>query len=185
MYIATGNGYSKPPAIEACEAARLNETNPPIPDPCLVPDDHSESILAINIDSGNIAWAKHLGGYDTWTLVCQTSPVKKPNCLSAVGPDYDFGEAPFLLTIKGEEHGSWRDVVIAGQKSGIVHTLDRATGEIVWQTVSWNLRHKLPRHCLNLISGRLFPVPQFDLPCWDHDARSLNYSMQPLNARSI
>ncbi|CAM6097146.1 unnamed protein product [Calypogeia fissa] len=138
VYIATGNDYSTPPDVQACEQARMNETNPPVPDPCIHPDDHSESMLAIDIDTGNITWAKHLGGYDTWTLPCESSPIKVPNCPSIFGPDADFGEAPFLLTIK-EENGSscgWRDVVIAGQKSGIVHCLDRETGEIVWQTAA-------------------------------------------------
>ncbi|CAM6110870.1 unnamed protein product [Calypogeia fissa] len=95
VYIGTGNDYSAPPDVQACEEARMNETNPPVPDP--------SAQLPQNI----------------W-----------PGCR--------FGEAPFLLTIK-EENGSgwrWRDVVTAGQKSGIVHTLDRETGEIVWQTVA-------------------------------------------------
>ncbi|CAM6110866.1 unnamed protein product [Calypogeia fissa] len=137
VYIATGNDYSTPPDVQACEEARMNETHPTIPDPCLLPDDYSESILGIDIDTGNITWARHLGAYDTWTAVCQLNPVQLPNCPKIYGPDADFGEAPFLLTIK--ENGSgwrWRDVVTAGQKSGIVHTLDRETGEIVWQTVA-------------------------------------------------
>lgn len=139
VYIATGNDYSTPPAVTACELARANETNATIPDPCLLPDDHQESFVAINIDTGKIAWATHLGGYDTWTQVCLVSPVPPPNCPPILGPDYDFGEAPFLLTIKEDEGSScrWRDVVVAGQKSGVVHTLDRATGEIVWQTVQF------------------------------------------------
>ncbi|CAM6083560.1 unnamed protein product [Calypogeia fissa] len=138
VYIATGNTYSVPPAVQDCENARLNETNATVPDSCIKPDDHSESIVAIDIDSGKIFWATHLGGFDVWTLLCALSPVPLPNCPTTIGPDYDFGEAPLLLSIKEGSANSfeWRDIVVAGQKSGVVHALDRSNGDIVWQTVA-------------------------------------------------
>lgn len=135
VYVATGNTYSVPPAVEACENARANATgNVSFPDPCIEAADHSESIVAFDLHTGKIFWARHLGGFDVWTLVCANTPVPLPNCPSTIGGDYDLGEAPFLLTIK-EERGTSRDIVVAGQKSGVVHALDRATGDIVWQTV--------------------------------------------------
>lgn len=136
VYIATGNTYSLPPAAEACANASRIATSTTFPDPCISSDDHSESIVAIDISSGKISWAAHLGGYDVWTLVCALSPVPLPNCPIVVGGDYDFGEAPLLLTIKEAANGSRKskDILVAGQKSGVVHALDRATGDIVWQT---------------------------------------------------
>lgn len=136
VFIGTGNTYSVPPAVEACQNATLNSSTVIHPDPCIDRDDHPESILAIHIDTGRIAWAVHLGGYDVWNFVCASSPVPLPNCPKTIGPDYDFGEAPLLLTIKAEWPSvQLKDIVVVGRKSGVVHALDRETGAIVWQTV--------------------------------------------------
>ncbi|CAM6108427.1 unnamed protein product [Calypogeia fissa] len=55
VYIGTGNTYSVPPPgpppVQDCKNARQNETNATVPDSCINPDDHSESIVAIDIDS--------------------------------------------------------------------------------------------------------------------------------------
>jgi polyvinyl alcohol dehydrogenase (cytochrome) len=53
----------------------------------------------------------------------------KPNCPEASGPDYDFGAGTVLAkTLDG------RELVLAGQKSGIVWALDPDTGKPVWNT---------------------------------------------------
>ncbi|KAG0562884.1 hypothetical protein KC19_9G179500 [Ceratodon purpureus] len=98
IYIATGNLYSTPPDVTECEAKQENKTVRDIPDPCISPDDHSESILALNLDSGRVVWAHQLGGYDTWVLSCFNTNGPQPNCPPIVGPDYDFAEAPMMLT---------------------------------------------------------------------------------------
>ena len=51
------------------------------------------------------------------------------NCPDENGPDFDFGGATILAT--SSAHG---DLVIGGQKSGLVHALNPATGAMVWQT---------------------------------------------------
>ncbi|KAL3697067.1 hypothetical protein R1sor_011143 [Riccia sorocarpa] len=56
-----------------------------------------------------------------------------------LGPDYDFGAAPVLLTIPSNSsyHGRHgRDIVVTGQKSGIFWALDRETGDIIWETLT-------------------------------------------------
>jgi len=141
IYIATGNLYSSPLDIIACEQRENNKTHRDVPDPCISPDDHSESILALDLDSGTIVWARRLGGYDTWTVACIQNGTS-PNCPPIVGPDYDFGEAPMMLTVKrnivdaGIEDGECVDIVVAGQKSGIVWALDRDDGTLIWDAVS-------------------------------------------------
>src|SRR5262249_14351957 len=46
------------------------------------------------------------------------------------GPDYDFGSSALL-----EKLPNGKDVVLAGQKSGVVYALDpERKGEILWQT---------------------------------------------------
>lgn len=107
--------------------------------------DYSESILALDLDTGKIVWANHLGGVDVWNVAC-LGGLTQPNCPAAAGPDYDFGEAPMMLTVPkiankskrgswGEE-AEWQDIVVAGQKSGFVWALDRDDGHIVWDAVS-------------------------------------------------
>jgi len=141
VFIATGNLYSAPPSVQKCEAEQHNKTHPDYPDPCIKPEDHSESILALDLDNGNIVWSHHLGAYDTWVEVCaQPSIPKNPNCPAIVGPDADFGEAPMMLTIQNIEANSntpyWQDIVVTGQKNGYVWALDRDNGELLWATVA-------------------------------------------------
>jgi polyvinyl alcohol dehydrogenase (cytochrome) len=51
------------------------------------------------------------------------------NCPPEKGPDYDFGSSALLVRT-----AAGRDLVIAGQKSGMVHALDPdRQGEVVWQ----------------------------------------------------
>jgi outer membrane protein assembly factor BamB len=137
VYFATGNLYTVPSDIEQCETNRLKQKNPVVPDPCIKPDDHSESILALDLDNGTIIWSHHLGAYDTWNVYCLLVKQPSPNCPPIPGPDADFGEAPLLHTILDDNvhPRSTQDVVIAGQKNGIVWALDRDDGHIVWATV--------------------------------------------------
>ncbi|KAL6325201.1 hypothetical protein AAG906_023046 [Vitis piasezkii] len=64
VYIATGNLYSAPLNIRECQEQQNNQTVPTQPDPCIEPDNHSNSILAFDLDSGKIKWYRQLGGYD-------------------------------------------------------------------------------------------------------------------------
>ena len=48
------------------------------------------------------------------------------------GPDYDFGSGANLFPAR--IHGAWRDVVGAGQKSGVYWALDPDTGNVLWNT---------------------------------------------------
>ena len=52
------------------------------------------------------------------------------NCPEEVGPDYDFGSSPILHPI-----GGGKQILVAGQKSGVVWGLDPdQKGKVVWQT---------------------------------------------------
>ncbi|GKU97099.1 hypothetical protein SLEP1_g10279 [Rubroshorea leprosula] len=56
VYIATGNLYSVPENIRKCQERENNQTAPTHPDECVEPDNHSESILALDLDAGKIKW---------------------------------------------------------------------------------------------------------------------------------
>jgi polyvinyl alcohol dehydrogenase (cytochrome) len=82
----------------------------------------SDAIVALDLKTGKIVWTQqvlagdfHSGG------AC-------PDDDSKCGPDYDFGSSAILIHVGG------RDVLVAGQKSGIVYALDPdARGKILWQ----------------------------------------------------
>lgn len=119
--------------MQECQAKENKQTVPTHPDQCIEPDNHSESILAIDLDSGKIRWCHQLGGYDVWFAAC--SNLSTANC--PVGPirDADFREAPLMLSIY--VNGTMKDMVVAAQKSGFVRALSRDTGSSIWSTVSW------------------------------------------------
>jgi polyvinyl alcohol dehydrogenase (cytochrome) len=52
------------------------------------------------------------------------------NCPDEAGPDFDFGSSPVLRTLP-----NGKQIIIAGQKSGVVYGLDPDNkGKILWQT---------------------------------------------------
>ncbi len=89
------------------------------------PSTTSDAIQALDFKTGKLVWSYQATSNDTWNLACPDDP----NCPEKVGPDLDFGMAPLLVKTK-----DGKDVVVAGQKSGVVHALDPATGKVLWQT---------------------------------------------------
>ena len=73
--------------------------------------------------------------FDAWTVQCIFGS-NPENCPEPAGPDYDFGQAPALFTVKPSGNGQPRDLVGAGQKSGQFWALDPDTGEVQWVTVA-------------------------------------------------
>ena len=78
----------------------------------------SDSVFAVHLASGELAWSTQLSEGDVFTI---------PNPRS---PDSDFGTNPLLF--EAEIDGTRRALVGAGQKSGMFWVLDRETGDVVW-----------------------------------------------------
>ncbi|KAL5722667.1 hypothetical protein ACHQM5_006158 [Ranunculus cassubicifolius] len=133
VYVATGNLYSAPRRVLECQEMQNNQSFPTNPDACVEPENHENSFLAFDMDTGSIRWYRQLGGYDIWFLQCNNLTAS-PACPPGPNPDADFGEAPMMLTI--EANGTRRDVVVAIQKSGIAWALDRDNGNIAWSSVA-------------------------------------------------
>ncbi len=135
VYAGTGNNYSRTtaPAFLACMAkAGATESA------CTSPDNHVDSILALNLLTGKIRWAKKFvtwnqpgvtDGSDDWNVGCLTG---SDNCPSSAGPDYDFASAPNLIHYF-DKRGRLKTIVGAGQKSGIYYALDPDTGAELWR----------------------------------------------------
>ena len=87
----------------------------------------SDAIIAMALGDGKIQWVQQTVPNDAWNGACMTPG--SPNCPEVVGPDYDFGAAPILV-----KRDDVSDLVLAGQKSGMVYALDPDKGgSIVWQ----------------------------------------------------
>ncbi|KAJ4847904.1 hypothetical protein Tsubulata_048541, partial [Turnera subulata] len=132
VFIATGNLYSVPLRVRQCQEKENNQTTPSHPEECLDPDSHSESILALDLDSGEIKWYRQLGGYDVWFAACAFINFTSPDCpIPGPNPDADFGEAPMMLSVHvNGTSSSKKDIVVAVQKSGFAWALDRDDGNI-------------------------------------------------------
>jgi polyvinyl alcohol dehydrogenase (cytochrome) len=87
----------------------------------------SDAVVALDLGSGRIVWSKQFTVGDVFSGAC---PSKAPSCPDGPGPDFDFAASAIL--IPRAEGG---DILLAGQKSGIVHALDPdRQGAILWQT---------------------------------------------------
>jgi polyvinyl alcohol dehydrogenase (cytochrome) len=81
----------------------------------------SDAIVALDMATGRIVWSRQLTAQDFYNGSC----LNDPNC----GPDFDFGSSPIPVRAP-----NGRELLLAGQKSGIVWALDPAKqGEVVWQ----------------------------------------------------
>ena len=135
VYVSTGNNYSHPvdAAYLNCRAAGGTEAA------CLSPDDHVDSIVALNMSNGRVLWAQRkvdwndplaVNGSDDWNVACFIPPFT--NCPSNSGPDYDFGSGVNRITYTNSR-GKKQTILGAGQKSGIYYAFDPATGTELWR----------------------------------------------------
>jgi polyvinyl alcohol dehydrogenase (cytochrome) len=105
LYVTTGNNYSLPATTT------------------------SDSVMALDLDSGRIVWSKQVLPRDVYNSACSTTPVGA-TCPEGSGPDYDFGSPAILVSATGG-----RELLLAGQKSGVVWAFDPdKNGEVMWET---------------------------------------------------
>ncbi|MFK7888810.1 MAG: PQQ-binding-like beta-propeller repeat protein [Gammaproteobacteria bacterium] len=103
LYFGTGENYSSPA------------------------EGSSDAIIAMDLDSGDIAWVAQMTARDAWNVACMAFITNKTNCPEEEGPDLDFGAPPILV-----EHGGQR-ILVAGQKSGVAYGIDPRSGEVIWR----------------------------------------------------
>src|SRR6202045_404403 len=116
LFIGTGNNYTAPADVEACQNATPTAN-------CAAADDFFDTALALDLKSGQVKWAKRLQGNDTWTVACVLPTGPKANCPVPTSPDFDLGgSGPNLVG----------GIVGFGQKSGIYWALNPDDGHIVW-----------------------------------------------------
>jgi len=80
----------------------------------------SDAVVALSIKTGKAVWSRQFTQKDIFSGECLAT--------NSCGPDFDFGSSAMLVNAGG------RDLLVAGQKSGIVYALDPdKKGALVWQ----------------------------------------------------
>jgi polyvinyl alcohol dehydrogenase (cytochrome) len=86
----------------------------------------SDAVVALDLKSGRIVWSRQTTPGDVYNSSCGT---KGENCPPGNGPDHDYGASAMLVRAP-----TGREVLVAGQKSGVVYALDPANhGAVLWQ----------------------------------------------------
>jgi polyvinyl alcohol dehydrogenase (cytochrome) len=83
---------------------------------------HSDAVVALRLEDGAIVWSRQLTPGDEFNLYCRARPEGCP------GMDSDIGASAIL------EHTADGDVLLVGQKSGVVYGLDPdRDGAQIWE----------------------------------------------------
>ena len=131
VYITTGNNYRVPQAALDCN---IPGRTPDQVRACVMAVDGSsenyfDAIVALDLTTGAVKWIKSGIPFDAWNVSCFFDG---PNCPDNAGPDYDFGQGAALFTVgSGTDK---RELLGAGQKSGIYWTVNPDNGQEVWHT---------------------------------------------------
>lgn len=88
--------------------------------------DNSDALQALDLKTGKLIWNYQATSKDIFVRLCPNPD--NPNCEDASGPDLDFGTAPILVKL---EDGT--EVLLSGQKSGVVHCLNPDDGQLIWK----------------------------------------------------
>ena len=131
LYMSTGNNYAVPQGVSDC----LNAGG--TPSSCMSPENHFDSIVAMDLTTGAIKWTGRGLPYDAWNVGCGLNipgvftVQPNDNCPAPKGPDWDFAQGPMLLPGNGD---SGSVLVGAGQKSGKFWAFNAVTGALAWVT---------------------------------------------------
>lgn len=95
----------------------------------------SDSILALDMDTGRIVWHHQEFSGDAFMGGCGPTNDPKGNCPATLGPDWDFGGASAMLQTRADG----KDVIVAAGKGGIAIALDPdAGGKLLWRTTLYD-----------------------------------------------
>jgi polyvinyl alcohol dehydrogenase (cytochrome) len=149
VYVSTGNNYLHPedgaPSSDPLKTYGQCISAGGTAASCSSPDNHVDSVVALDLNTGAVKWARKLvtwdqpfvtNGSDDWNVDCLFPFIfggggVGPQCPDNYGPDYDFGSAPNLVTF--QDGKNTKTIIGAGQKSGIYYALDPDNGAVEWQ----------------------------------------------------
>jgi len=131
LYVTTGNNYTVPTAVLDCQSL-------PTPEEIVactkeVPgaeQNYFDAVLSLDLDTGKVKWAHRAADFDPFTGACFIPGTTE--CTKPFGKDTDFGQGAILYTVR--DGARTRQLLGAGQKSGVFWALDPDSGEVVWKT---------------------------------------------------
>lgn len=86
----------------------------------------SDAVLALDLATGKIKWHHQVLENDAWNFACALK--SSENCPDEAAPDFDFGASAVLAKAK-----DGRELLLAGQKSGLVYAFNPTNGAMVWK----------------------------------------------------
>ncbi|MEJ8852753.1 PQQ-binding-like beta-propeller repeat protein [Variovorax rhizosphaerae] len=137
IFLATGNNYMVPQSVLNCVAGGGKS------EVCMSPDNYFDSIIAVDLSTGQIKWGARGLASDAWSVACGLNvpgsitigpgyPGVYDNCPNGnpatAGPDYDFAQGPMLFN----ENADPDALVGAGQKSGMFWAFRAKDGKLAW-----------------------------------------------------
>src|SRR2546422_1362523 len=103
LYVTTGDSYSNPPASS------------------------SDAVMALAMDTGRIVWTKQTLPGDAWNVACLETGAGRRQCPESAAAEGGFASSPGLAPFPGG------GPLVGGQKTGVMHALHPASGEVRWQ----------------------------------------------------
>jgi polyvinyl alcohol dehydrogenase (cytochrome) len=126
LYGPSGASVWSTPAIDAKRRRIYIGTGENLSHPAT---DTSDAVVALDMDSGTVAWRFQATPDDVWNAACLNDGA---NCPHNAGGDFDFGASVIIAELPGG-----REILLAGQKSGDVFALDPdpagRDGQLLWQ----------------------------------------------------
>jgi polyvinyl alcohol dehydrogenase (cytochrome) len=87
----------------------------------------TDAVIAFDLATGRIKWVNQVTPNDNFLVGCRQPGAG--NCPEVAGPDYDFGSSVILRTLP-----NGKQVLLAGQKSGVLYALDPDNkGKKIWE----------------------------------------------------
>lgn len=143
--------------------------------------DTSDSVIAMDLASGRIKWVYQGLAGDAYNTACIAGD--QTNCPEENGPDYDISASVILA-----KDADGRELLVAGQKSGVVHALEPATGKLLWRVKPGRGGLLGGIHFGMAAGGGKVYVPIYDAPDgrkYDDPARPGVYALDLRNGHTV
>ena len=106
IYVGTGDNYSDPPTKT------------------------SDAVVALDLDTGKIAWSVQFDKDDVYKIDCGDPP--REGCSPPTNPEFDLGASPILVDLSNADDRLDRALIL-GQKSGLIYAVNPdANGKLLW-----------------------------------------------------
>ena len=136
LLVATGNNYAVPSAVSTCVGKAGSSL--PAQRACMDPTNYVDSMLSLDLTTGQPKWTRLMAGADNWTEACYYGNAA---CPKPTGTDSDFAQAPLVAwllnftNVSDDRGGTSQSYLMgAGRKSSQWYAVNPANGGLFWTT---------------------------------------------------